>query len=99
MQLSKVQALQLTSISGGGLHGDHTHTTLSQAFKQEEKDSIHSHSLQTPMGQTKMTLTLTSQRVSVGTSSVILSQTQIQIQSRMSPRLRDVCLQRTQLNF
>ena len=40
MQLSKAQALQLTSISGGGLHGDHAHAILSQAFKQEAKDGI-----------------------------------------------------------
>ena len=59
MQLNKVQALQLTSISGGGIYGDHTHATLSQAFKQEAKDGIQSHSLQILMGQTKITLTLT----------------------------------------
>lgn len=40
MQLSKAQVLQLTSISGGGLHGDYAHATLSQAFKQEAKDGI-----------------------------------------------------------
>ena len=49
--------------------------------QQEEKDGIQSHSLWILIGQTKMTLTLTSRRVSVETFSVILSQTQIQIQS------------------
>ena len=40
---------------------------------------------------TKMTLTLTSWRVSVGTSLVTLSLTQIRIQSRMSPRQEEMC--------
>ena len=68
MQLSKVQALQLTSISRDGPLGDHTHATLSRAFMQKAKDNVQSHILQIPMERTKMTLTLTSRRVSIETS-------------------------------
>ena len=99
MQLSKVQALQLTSISGDGPLGEHTHATLSQAFKQEAKDDVQSHSLEISMEQTKMTLTLTSRRVSVETSLVILSPDTDLDSEQDEPRPReDVFLQRTRSN-
>ena len=57
MQLSRVQALQMTSFSGGGLHGGHTHaspffpSTPSRAFqvgsKRQRTESLPSDSDET----------------------------------------------------